>query len=440
VGTPAHREAVNRTRPSADTGCMPAASARRRAAHARLPAAQARLRAAQLPVIAIGVALLALEMWLVVYHLPIAARLDDFRREAWPAYRALLAGHPLLFLRRSPAYVGSLVLRAPFALLAGAIGGGWRLCSLITGLPCLVAVPVLGGWLAVRSPGRSPEGSPRGRLRRVSPLVLCALNPIFLVAIIGGHPEDVLGASMCIAALLLAREGKSTATGVLLGLAVINQEWALVAVPVVIAVMPSGARRALVLTGGLSAAVYAPVLLARLSAAHSAGAAASLGGGTGRLFLSPQLLFWLGRGSVVVQHAHELIPIAGLAVALAWRLRRARGADCGPPGPQQALMLLALVLLLRAALDPWDNLYYHLPFVMAVMASEAGRAPKRTVLVTVALCVVVPVSLLPLSAAWHAAAYAMLIVPLLAWLTARAFELPLPLARRPQAAAVLGAT
>ena len=52
-----------------------------------------------------------------------------------------------------------------------------------------------------------------------------------------------------------------------------------------------------------------------------------------------------------------------------------------------ALLVLALALLLRCMLDPWDLVYYHLPLVVALAAWEARRGrelPVLAVLVTAA--------------------------------------------------------
>ena len=51
---------------------------------------------------------------------------SDYDREASGAFNAIAAGHVGAFVGLAPAYGGSLVLRAPFALLAGLLGGGER--------------------------------------------------------------------------------------------------------------------------------------------------------------------------------------------------------------------------------------------------------------------------------------------------------------------------
>ena len=56
----------------------------------------------------------------------------------------------------------------------------------------------------------------------------------------------------------------------------------------------------------------------------------------------------------------------------ALRRRRARRDD--------ALALLALALLLRCALDPWNLVYYHLPCALALVAWETRRGRPYPVL------------------------------------------------------------
>ncbi len=58
-------------------------------------------------------------------------------------------------------------------------------------------------------------------------------------------------------------------------------------------------------------------------------------------------------------------------LSLLWVRRRSKN-------PWDALALLSLVLLARCMLDPWDNVYYALPFLLSLTAWEAlarGRPP-----------------------------------------------------------------
>src|SRR5436305_13299318 len=86
---------------------------------------------------------------------------------------------------------------------------------------------------------------------------------------------------------------------------------------------------------------------------------------------------------------------AVVCAAIWFRPRRARPS--GPTATSDALLLLALVLLFRAALDPWNNLYYHIPFLFALMAYEvrAGRVPLLTVGCSLLLTFIVPVKGIP---------------------------------------------
>ena len=368
---------------------------------------------------ALGTASAIAAMYLVVSVWHRYARMNDFRSEAWPAYRALEHWHVLQFLRLSPAYVGSLVLRAPFLALAGLLGSGWRAAYFATALPCVIAAPVLGLWLS--SQPRLRMGS--GLASRISPIVLCAVNPIVIVCIGFGHAEDVLGASLCVAAVVLAVRGSGGWAGLLVGLAVVNKSWALVAVPVVLAVMPSGQRRALMIIVGTAASILLPVLIVRQTSLGAGGAATSLGSSTGNLFLVPQLLFWLGKRSWIVHDAHVLIVVVAFACAGAWWWLRGRRTP-RTTEPTEALLLLMLVFFLRAALDPWDNLYYQTPFLFALMAYESRRPPRLTSFYSIALLLIVPPEILGGTRAFAAARYAALALPTILILGLRVYLPP----------------
>jgi hypothetical protein len=64
--------------------------------------------------------------------------------------------------------------------------------------------------------------------------------------------------------------------------------------------------------------------------------------------------------------SHPLIVL--LAVPLTFLLWRRPGRR-----PDDALLLLALLFLLRCVLDNWNNEYYHLPFVLALLTWEVQR-------------------------------------------------------------------
>jgi hypothetical protein len=345
--------------------------------------------------------------------------MDDFLTEAWPAYRALEHWHVVQFVRLGPAYIGSLVLRAPFVALAGLLGGGWRATYFATALPCVVAAPILGVWLS-----RQPRhGMSTGRGTQLSPLVLYAVNPIAIICIGYGHVEDVLGATLCIASVILADRGRAGWAGLLIGLAIVNKSWALVAAPVVFAVLPAGRWRAFAAMCLIAGSILIPLFAIRDPGLSAGGGATSFGSQTGTIFLLPQLLFWLGPHSWFVQEAHVLIVVVAAACAGAWWFVRGRSPErCADP--REALLLLALVLFLRAALDPWDNLYYQLPFVFAIMAYEARRTPVLTIAFTIVLVLVVPPLVLGGARDFAAARYTAIAVPTIVVLALRVYLKP----------------
>ena len=330
--------------------------------------------------------------YLLVYwwRLPAA---NNFFTEAWTPYQALNHGHVVEFLRLGPQYVGSLVLRAPVELLSTALGGGARAAYFATGLPCLLAAPVLGAWLSLRPRGKVG----RGFFSRISPIVLCVFNPVVVMALIIGHPEDILGAALSVAAVILALDGSSGWAGLLIGLAVANKPWAVVAVPVVLVALPRDRRRAILMMALSAAVILVPAFLAReqggggFQAVGAVASVGSFGSNVHGIFLRPQLLWWFGPNAWIVHDAHVAIVVAAAASAGIWWLARGRrGASGTSSREDEVLLLLIMVMLLRSCLDPWDNVYYHVPFVFALMAYEARRTPWLTALYTCLILVAVP--------------------------------------------------
>ena len=67
----------------------------------------------------------------------------------------------------------------------------------------------------------------------------------------------------------------------------------------------------------------------------------------------------------------------------------ARAAAARSLSEQDALLALALVLLLRCLLDTWDAGYYPLPFLLALLAWEVARPGRRPPLLALAATVLV---------------------------------------------------
>jgi Glycosyltransferase family 87 len=371
---------------------------------------------------------------------------NDYDSEARPSVEALVHGHVLDFLRLAPAYGGSLVERAPFALVPGLWGGGQLAVYRMLALPCLLAAGVLGVWLLarMRSEGHST-------LSRAVALGVCVANPLTLRALELGHPEELLGGCLCVAAVLLAGRDRPLWAGVVLGLAIANKEWALLAAgPVLLAAPPGRRARCLASACVVGAAMLLPLLIVSSGGFLSSTRAAAAPAGS-PIFQPWQVWWFFGHHGALVHGlfgaakpgyrvgpawtgavSHPLVLAAGAALAAALWLRGGRRAALTE---QSALLALALALLLRCLLDTWDAGYYPLPFLLALLAWEActpSRHPPVRALAASAL-VWLNFQWLPLdvSADLQAAIFLAWTLPLTGWLGVRLFSRRRP-ARAPR--------
>ncbi len=310
---------------------------------------------------------------------------SDYEHEVAPAFAALAHGHVAEFLRLAPAYGGSLIERAPFALVPTLWGGGALAVYRAAAVPCLLASAALGVWLVARM-----RGERRPWVARALALLVCVANPLSLRALEIGHPEELLGACLCVAAVLLAANERPLWAALALGLAVANKEWALLAVaPVLLALAP---RRRVVCA--LCATAIAGAVLAPLALVHAGGfvAATRATAAPPSAIFNPWQIWWFlgshapaGAAATaspgarvgpawVSASSHLLILLAGFAVGAALWLRERRG---GPTRARSALLALALVLLLRCLLDTWDTSYYIVPFLLALLAWELQEPAHR---------------------------------------------------------------
>jgi RsiW-degrading membrane proteinase PrsW (M82 family) len=281
----------------------------------------------------------------------------------------------------------SLLVRAPFAALGLHVAHGSELTLYRFGVfPCLLA----GGLLAIVLFRRMRERR-RAALACLLIPVLVAFNPLTTRALKFGHPEEILAAVLCVAAVLAATRKRPLLAGLLLGAAIATKQWALMAALPVALANREHLWRVLAATGATAALFIVPVALGDIhrfvELNHGAGI---VGGG-----VMPTNI-WFGFGHNVpitlgpngsstppreISHAigsitHPLILLTAAALALAW-WRRGRTAN-----PEDALLLIALIMLARCLLDPLTNSYYHLPFLVSLAAWEGLRregAPVLTV-------------------------------------------------------------
>ncbi len=366
---------------------------------------------------------------------------SDYDNEAAGPLVALTGGHLDAFFSSAPAYGGSLLLRSPFALVTAFSGGGETAVYRVMALPCLLAVVGVGVVLFKLRTDRLPRA--RWSLLVV---VLAAGNPVFLSALDVGHPEELLGAALCVGAVLAASFKRPWLAGLLLGLALANKAWAVLAIGPVLVALDRHRLGALGLAGTIAAVLVAPFLVgsgAATGAVHAAG--------TTNTIFQPWQVWWpLGDLGHVVRGldgavkpgyrvppqwlgsvSHPLIAVSGVPLSLLW-LRRRRG-DRTP----DVLLLLALVLLVRCVLDPWNTGYYHVPFLLALLAWEALQRERPPILsLTAAALVWLSFEKLPqlVGPDAQSALYLAWAVPAVLALAWAAFRLPVPV-RHPRAVA-----
>ncbi|HMI80399.1 MAG TPA: glycosyltransferase 87 family protein [Solirubrobacterales bacterium] len=312
----------------------------------------------------------------------------DWDADAGPAIEALAAGDVGHYLSWA-SLVGPFasLVQAPFVALSGGSGTvayQWAV------FPCLFGAGLCGlslGRIAAR------RGAPP--LTQVLLPLLFLLNPITFEALETGHPEEILTAALAIAAIATAAEGHTRRTALLLGLAIASKQWAVIAILPALMVLPSQRIKVGLGAVAVAAALFAPSVVASPSSFLDVQRAASGTPGAATpwsawypLASEKTEVYSVGgeqleaqvvdAPSLATSFSHSLIVLLALVLplAVAWR----RGL---PLAPSDAFALLALIGLLRCALDPADNLYYHAPLLLAMFGWDAFSSrglPLRSLL------------------------------------------------------------
>jgi hypothetical protein len=308
--------------------------------------------------------------------------IGDWSFDSWPAVDALGSGRVADYLS-AKAVMGpfSTLVQAPFAAISG---GGELDAYRWAAFPCVLAAGLLGLYLASIARRRGASS-----LVQILLAALCLVNPLTIEALRAGHPEEVLTAALAVAAVASASEGERGRTTVLLGLAVASKQWAVIAILPTLMALPGSRLRVALSAGAIVLALMLPGLIASPKAAVEIGGNAAA---TGRV-VTPWSV-WYPAATVktevhrvddarLVANVHEAPPLVGslshplivlLALALPLGLAFRRGGF-GLSGAD-AMALLALLALLRSALDPVDNLYYHEPLLLALLGWDALAAPR----------------------------------------------------------------
>jgi hypothetical protein len=310
----------------------------------------------------------------------------DWGDESWPKVHALASGNVSGFL-----HTGSMmgpfgaIVQAPFAAIAS--GSGLVAYRWAT-VPCLLALGLVGLHLA-RVAGRRGASS----LTQVLVAGLFLVNPLTFAAVAKGHPEELLTAALAVAAVATASEGHRYRTALLLGLAVASKQWAVIAILPVLMALPAPRFRAAVCAAAVAAILILPGLVVSPETFFKdQGNAASTG-----LLVTPWSVWYPTADSTVHRFevgsttvsgevveapplvgslSHWLIVLLAVGLPIGLALRRGGLHLSG----EDAFALLALLALMRCALDPWDNAYYHVPLLLALIGWDAlssDRLPIR---------------------------------------------------------------
>jgi hypothetical protein len=299
----------------------------------------------------------------------------DYLADAGPAVLSLshgdLAGYAADQPQMGPL---SIMLRAPLVALTG---GNTLLGYQLGAFVLLLAAVALAAAVAAHR---------RTRASGIALVAALVLNPLPLDAVHLGHPEEVLGAALCVGAVLLAAR-RPLVSALLLGLALATKQWALIAViPVLAAAAPGSRLKLVALAGGVAAALTLPSVIVDPGAFLDAMRRPAFGLGTMRKgsiwgpFLDTSVhvpvadtTYRLVPGWLQTI-AHPLILLVTIGGPLALVAMRRRF---------DPLALLALAFLLRCMLDPWDHAYYHVPMIAALATWEATRLGRTPVVAIV---------------------------------------------------------
>lgn len=181
-----------------------------------------------------------------------------------------------------------------------------------------------------------------------------------------------------------ASEGRERWAAVLLGLAIASKQWGVIAILPTLMALPSRRFRTVLGATAVAAILTLPAVLASPTSFESVQGNVATSG----TLITPWSVWYpaaevstevrrVGDAELVdVVHdppqlvgatSHALIVLLALALPLGLAARRERFRLAG----EEAMALLALFALLRCALDPWGNLYYHEPLLIALLGWDA---------------------------------------------------------------------
>lgn len=227
----------------------------------------------------------------------------------------------------------------------------------------------------LRSVGRG-----HSRLEFASAILLALLMPVYMCIVGSFHPQDVLAMAFLILAAAAVRAHRWVAAGVAVGLAIATQQYSLLVLALLLAMVIRTPARWRFIIGAASTlmVVMVPLLIASNGRALDA-----LVFGSSRItFLSGQTVHSSGGTVLWELHLHGLalfalsraLPIV-LAGGLGWWATGVLGADVFAAAP--LLSLTAVSLALRLVFE--QNLfgYYFMALSVALVVLDLGRGRLR---------------------------------------------------------------
>ena len=289
----------------------------------------------------------------------------------------------------------SLFLRAPFVALADALGGGMLMEYRLGSFVCVLALGILGAWLARLIEGERPWAT------RALVIGLVMAGPLTFKSLFWGHPEDLLASALAVGAILIARK-HPLAAAIALGSAIATKQWAILALaPVLVAALPERRWRVLLVAGAVAAVWMAPMAIGdldRFLLQNEANSKAGVG-------VTPSSVWWvfgdvvnrsagMGGGEVDVysipawmtEVSQPLTMAVTFGLALVFFMRR-KAYDAA-----DGLALFALVMLLRCVLDPMTISYHHQAFYVSLAAFEVVRTRRMPFLTLMTAAVLLATS------------------------------------------------
>jgi hypothetical protein len=261
------------------------------------------------------------------------------------------------------------------------------------------------GWLALlagvvallRASGRGRRGWEPATL-----LLLACLPPVWMCLENFFHPQDLLAMGLALGALACARRGSWIGAGVLVALATLSQQFALLVAAPLFVVAPASRRWSYV---GAAAGTTVLALAALFATSSSLALGAALlgsgnSGGSGTVVSSVLRL----HGGVLV-FVSRMVPLE-LALVLAWWVTRRLGPAALEPVPLISLVALSLSLRLVFEHALYGYYFMALAVVLVVLDAVSGHIRASLVAWLAAVSVVYLVGPTTSSSVWPATSWA----------------------------------